>query len=473
MVLKDRKADWASCQKYIRDNVKAEDYEKLFAFVEFDKFMVAENCLVLRVPNPFIREQIEKHFLDVMRIAIYNTFGKINLYWNVLVIGNTEHEKGKKIVEESEPGSVPYDIVPKEQQQQSPAVSGQSSLPPIDSQLHPQQTFRSFIEGDSNKLSRSIGMNVAEHPNSTQFNPMFIFGPSGCGKTHLVNAIGNRCCELYPTKRVLYVSARTFQAQYVTATQQGKINDFIAFYQTIDMLIVDDVQEWMKATSTQDTFFHIFNHLHRNGRRIILVSDRAPIELEGMNKRLVTRFACGMTAEMEKPNFQLCVDILRRKIARDGLVVPDDVVQFIAQTANGSIRELEGVIMSLLANSIVYHCNIDMNLVNRVVKRAVKVDDMPLTVDDILDRVCRKYEVTQGAVKSRSRKKELVIPRQLSMYLADKYTNIPVTRIGKLIGSRDHSTVLHSIAKVEEMIQTDSAFMKTVDEIVKALKIKS
>ena len=145
MVLKDRRADWASCQKYIRDNVKAEDYEKLFAFVEFDKFMVAENCLVLRVPNPFIREQIEKHFLDVMRIAIYNTFGKINLYWNVLVIGNTEHEKGKKIVEESEPGSVPYDIVPKEQQQQSPAVSGQSSLPPIDSQLHPQQTFRSFI----------------------------------------------------------------------------------------------------------------------------------------------------------------------------------------------------------------------------------------------------------------------------------------------------------------------------------------
>jgi len=302
---------------------------------------------------------------------------------------------------------------------------------------------------------------------------MFIFGPSGCGKTHLVNAIGNRAKELYKEKRVLYVSARTFQAQYVTATMQSKINDFIAFYQTIDMLIVDDVQEWVKATGTQDTFFHIFNHLHRNNRRIILVSDRAPVELEGMNRRLVTRFACGMIAEMEKPNYQLCVDILRKKIARDGLVVPDDVVEFIAETANGSVRDLEGVINSLMAYSIVYHCNIDMALVERVVKRAVKVDNMPLTIDDILDRVCRTYEVTPNAVKGRSRKKELVVPRQLAMYIANKYTNIPVTRIGKLIGSRDHSTVLHSISKVEEMLKTDKSFAEAVKRIEDALAIKS
>ena len=301
---------------------------------------------------------------------------------------------------------------------------------------------------------------------------MFIFGPSGCGKTHLVNAIGNRCKEMYPAKRVLYVSARTFQAQYTTSTLQGRGNDFIAFYQTIDMLIVDDVQEWESAKGTQDTFFHIFNHLHRNNRRIILVSDRAPVELEGMNRRLVTRFACGMIAEMEKPNYQLRVDILKKKIARDGLMVPEDVVEFIAETANGSVRDLECVINSLMAYSIVYHCNIDMMLVERVVKRAVKVDDMPLTIDDILDRVCRAYEVTPNAVKGRSRKKELVMPRQLTMYIANKYTNIPATRIGKLVGSRDHSTVLHSIAKIEEMLAVDKVFASQVNKIEESLQIK-
>ena len=465
MVLTDSKALWASCLKYIRQNVAAEDYNRLFAFVTFEKFVVAERRLVLQVPNEYICEQIEQHFLEVLRIAIFNTFGKIRLDWDIVVV------EGKKILVESPDGSVPYDI--EQQLEHAPGEKEHKNLPPIDSQLNQHQTFRSFIEGDSNKLSRSIGLSIAEHPNTSQFNPMFVFGPSGCGKTHLVNAIGNRCKELYPAKRVLYVSARTFQTQYSTSTMQGRINDFIAFYQTIDMLIVDDVQEWVKATGTQDTFFHIFNHLHRNGRRIILVSDRAPVELEGMNKRLLTRFACGMTAEMEKPNYQLCVDILKRKIARDGLVVPDDVVQFIAKTANGSVREIEGVISSLLANSITYHCNIDMALVERVVKRAVKIDNMPLTVDDIIDRVSREYDVTPNAIKGRSRKKEVVLPRQLVMFLADKHTNIPATRIGKLVGSRDHSTVLHSIAKVEEQISTDKSFAMLVEKIEKLLQIKS
>lgn len=473
MVMKDSKALWASCQKYIMQSVESAEYNRLFAYVTFEKYVVAENRLVLKVPNEYICEQIERNYLDVMRTAIFNTFGKIKLDWDIVVVEQQENgQKGKSVVVESSEGSVELDMNPGDLQV-APGTTGRKKLAPIDSQLNPHQTFRSFVEGESNKLSRSVGLTVAEHPNASQFNPMFIFGPSGCGKTHLVNAIGNRSRELYPEKRVLYVSARTFQAQYVTATMQSKINDFIAFYQTIDVLIVDDVQEWVKATGTQDTFFHIFNHLHRNNRRIILVSDRAPVELEGMNRRLVTRFACGMIAEMEKPNYQLCVDILRKKIARDGLVVPDDVVEFIAETANGSVRDLEGVINSLMAYSIVYHCNIDMSLVERVVKRAVKVDNMPLTIDDILERVCRTYEVTPNAVKGRSRKKELVVPRQLAMYIANKYTNIPVTRIGKLIGSRDHSTVLHSISKVEEMLAADKSFAEIVKKIENALAIKS
>ena len=302
---------------------------------------------------------------------------------------------------------------------------------------------------------------------------MFIFGPSGCGKTHLVNAIGNHCLKIYPQKRVLYVSARIFQVQYSNAVMQKQINDFIAFYQTIDMLIVDDVQEWISAKGTQDTFFHIFNHLFRNSRRIILVSDRPPVELEGMNKRLLTRFSCGLMAEMEKPNLQLCVEILKKKTLRDGLKVPEDVVQYIAQKANGSVRDLEGVINSLMAYSVVYNCNIDMRLVERVVQRAVKSDDnTPLTVDDILDRVCLHYEVTPNAVKGRSRKREYLIPRQLTMYLAKKYTNIPAARIGRMIGSRDHSTVLHSIEQIENKLLTDKGFAAEAAKIEEALKVK-
>ncbi len=454
---KDTKALWASCQKYFQENVDAADYERLFSHVMLETFVVASNTLVLQVPSPYISEAIEKKYLHQLKTAIFNTFGKINLQWHDIVVkADDDHKKDKGVRVES--------VI--QTQAEAPAASA------FDSQLNPRQTFRSFIEGDSNKLSMSIGQRIAEHPNGSQFNPMFIYGPPGCGKTHLVNAIGNRCKELYPQKRILYVSARVFQVQFTNAMKKGRINDFILFYQTIDMLIVDDVQEWMTATSTQDTFFHIFNHLFKNNRRIILVSDRTPVELEGMNKRLVSRFSCGLLAEMEKPNYQLCVDILKKKIARDDLRVPLDVIQYIASVADGSIRELEGVVNSLMAYSVVYNCNIDMKLVERVVKRAVKTDDTPLTVDDILDRVCRHYEVTPDAVKGRSRKRELVVPRQLTMFLAKKYTNIPATRIGKLIGSRDHSTVIHSIEQIELHLKSDKAFVATVEKIESSLKVK-
>lgn len=474
-LLQNTKALWASCQKYISENVSPEEYERLFSHVALQTYKVATRTLVLQVPSSYICEEIEKLYLDVMRVAILNTFGKIRLDWNIVLVKGQQDSKGTGLVVEGNDETLAPDGsagTEKNVLKVAPGTEWANNLPQIDPQLDPNQTFRSFIEGDSNKLSRSVGLSIAEHPQGTQFNPMFIFGPSGCGKTHLVNAIGNHCKKIYPQKRVLYVSARIFQVQYTNAVLQKQINDFIAFYQTIDMLIVDDVQEWMSAKGTQDTFFHIFNHLFRNGRRIILVSDRPPVELEGMNKRLLTRFSCGLMAEMEKPNLQLCVDILRKKILRDGLRVPDDVVLYIAQKANGSVRDLEGVINSLLAYSVVYNCNIDMRLVERVLQRAVKMDDMPLTVDDILERVCRHYEVTPNAVKGRSRKREFLLPRQLAMYLSRKYTNIPASRIGRMIGSRDHSTVLHSIELIETRLKSDKAFVAEVAKIEQAMKIK-
>lgn len=479
--VKDSKSLWLSCQKYIQQTVGQEEYSRLFSYVEFEAFNVARSTLILRVPSNYICEEIESKHLEVMRCAIFNTFGRIRLDWNIAVVENGSGKNSNRLIVESNDDTTypDFNILKakgnrEQQMKQAPGSPQRNELDPIDSQLNPNQTFRTFIEGTSNKLSRSVGLSIAEHPNTTQFNPMFVFGPSGCGKTHLVNAIGNHCKKIYPDKRVLYVNARTFLLQFTNASGHGQQNDFISFYQTIDMLIVDDVQEWMGDTKakTQDAFFYIFNHLFKNGKRIILVSDRTPAEMESINRRLLTRFSCGLLAEMLKPNKQLCIDILNKKIARDGLSVPQEVVEYIAKVADGSVRELEGIINSLMAYSVVYSCNIDMDLVERVVKRAVKNDNIPLTIDDILDTVCRHYEVTPNTVKSKSRKREVVIPRQISMYLAKKYTNLPVSRIGKLIGSRDHSTVLHSISLVEAAIQNDRNFAKEVKNIERDLNIK-
>ena len=253
---------------------------------------------------------------------------------------------------------------------------------------------------------------------------------------------------------------------------QNRTNDFISFYQTIDVLIVDDIQEWMTAPKTQQTFFHIFDHLFRNGKRIILASDRPPVDLKGMPERLITRFSCGLIAEVEKPNTQLCVDILNSKIKRDGLKIPSEVVQYIAETANGSVRDLEGVINSLLAYSIVDNACINMRLAERIIKRAVKVDDKPLTVDEIVGTVCNHYNVPESALASKSRKHDIVLVRQISMFLAQKYTKMPASRIGKLVGGRDHSTVIHSCNTISQRLKVDHAFQSEIDSIEQSFKIK-
>ena len=342
----------------------------------------------------------------------------------------------------------------------------------FDSQLDSKKTFQNLIEGENNKVARTIGLSIAENLGQTANNPCFIYGPSGCGKTHLINAIGVHCKEMYPQKRVLYVSARLFQVQFTDASRKNTVNDFINFYQSIDVLIVDDVQEWATAEKTVATFFHIFDHLSRLGKQIILASDRPPVDLGWLPERMLTRFSSGLIAELEKPNVQLCVDILNAKCRRDGLKIPAEVIQFIAETANGSVRDLEGVVNSLMAYSIVYNTGIDMRLAERVIKRAVKVDNHPLTVDDILEKVCHHYGVSQQHVFSKCRKRDYVQVRQVSMYLAQKYTKMPASRIGQLIGNRDHSTVIHSCNAIEQRISFDKAFNEELRSIENSLKLK-
>ena len=460
---------WGKSLALIRQNVTQQQFETWFKPIVFEHYNEATKTILVQVPSLFVYEYLEENFLNLLKTVLYRSFGE-GAQLTYRVVTDKEH----KLTQDLE--ADPTDAEPRKERSganQSPSPMDVDKAADIDTQLDPHLNFKNYVEGTSNKLARSLGLSIAEHPSQPQFNPMFIYGPSGCGKTHLINAIGLRCKQLYPEKRVLYISARLFQSQFVDANLHSSINDFIRFYQTIDMLIVDDIQEWVNATKTQDTFFHIFNHLFRNGKRILLVSDRPPVDLKGMNERLLTRFSCGLIAELEKPNVELCTDILKAKIRRDGLHIPDEVIRFIASTANGSVRDLEGVINSLLAYSVVYNSNVDMRLAERVIKRAVKVDDNPLTVDEILDTVCNHFSVTLSAVNSKSRKHDLVIARQVTMYLAQKYTKMPASRIGRLVGNRDHSTVIHSCAQVENRLKVDSLFKEEVNSIEVSFKLKS
>ena len=469
-MLASPKALWDNCLALIRENVSEQHYNTWFKPIVFESYKPATKTLLVRVPSTFFYEYLEANFVDLLSKVLHQNFGDgIRLTYRVVVVKDAPGGTTPLPLDKEDAS----DISPKLRDPEQNAGAQETQTEDIETQLDPKLTFNNYMEGESNKLPRSVGLSIAQHPNPPQFNPMFIYGPSGSGKTHLVNAIGVKAKQMYPQKRVLYVSARLFQTQYTDAILHNSSNDFINFYQSIDILIVDDIQDWAGKAKTLNTFFHIFNHLFRNGKRIILASDRPPVDLQDVPDRLLTRFSCGLVAELEKPNIQLCVDILSNKIRRDGLKISKDVITFIAQTCNGSVRDLQGAINGLLAYSIVYNSNIDIRLAERVIKRAVKVDDKPLTIDDIVEKVCTHYNVTTAAVNSKSRKREYVVARQVTMYLAQKYTKMPASRIGKLVGNRDHSTVIHSCSKVEERLNIDHEFSDEIMSIENSFKLKA
>ena len=456
---KRHEALWDDCLSLIRNNVTEQQYKTWFAPIVFESYSEDSQTVLVQVPSPYVYEYLEQYYVGLLSKVLTHCFGA-DTKLAYRIVTDKAHKLTQVVVAEP-PGTIEAPQATN-RGNKTPTVLDTVTPQDLNPQLDIHKTFSTFIEGDSNKLPRTVGLSIAEHPGKTTFNPFFIYGPSGCGKTHLINAIGVRCKELYPQHRVLYVSARLFQVQFTDASRQNTVNDFINFYQSIDVLIVDDVQEWATAEKTVATFFHIFDHLFRLGKQIILASDRPPVDLKWLQDRMLTRFSCGLIAELEKPNPQLCIDILKSKCRRDGLKIPDEVIRFIADSANGSVRDLEGVINSLMAYSIVYNSAIDMRVAERVIKRAVKVDNKPLTVDDILEKVCGHFNVSQQQVFSRSRKRDYVTVRQVSMYLAQKYTKMPASRIGQLIGNRDHSTVIHSCTAVEQRLKVDKAFMEPV-----------
>ena len=469
MTQKNHKQVWDYCLQLIRQNVSDQVFKTWFGSIVFVSYDEPQKTVLVEVPSLYVYEYLEQNYVRLMAWALSNSFkANVKLTYRLMV-----DKENKKRVEWE--GERPADIEvpqPATRSNKAPTLLDAAQPQDINPQLNLTKTFDSFIEGTSNKLPRTVGMSIADNPGKTTFNPFFVFGPSGCGKTHLINAIGVETKKKNPQLRVLYVSARLFQVQFTDSVRQNTTNDFISFYQTIDMLIVDDIQEWMSSPKTLDTFFHIFDHLFRLGKQIILASDRPPVDLAGVKDRLITRFSCGLIAELEKPNEQLCIDILQSKCRHDGLKISSEVIEYIAKTANGSVRDLEGVINSLMAYSIVYNSGIDLHLAERIIKRAVKVDNHPLTIDDIMDVVCKHYGVNQQQVFSKSRKRDYVQVRQVSMYLAQKYTKMPASRIGQLIGGRDHSTVLHSCSTIEQRLKVDKDFKDELQSIEQSFGLK-
>ncbi len=466
MIENDYVGLWKRCLQMIHDNVPETTFKTWFEPIVPLKY--EEKALTIGVPSPFFYEFLEEKFADLLRATLNKQIGEgTRLMYSVLTDKTNRISVNIEGTNRSSAIPVPGTI---REGNKTPNPMQAPAPQDLDPHLNPNYNFDTFIKGASNEFSRTVGETVAKNPAKT-FNPLFLYGPSGCGKTHLTNAIGTRIKELYPEKRVLYVSAHLLQVQYTDSVRTNNYNSFMKFYQNIDVLIVDDIQEFAGLSKTQNTFFHIFNHLHQNGKQLILTSDRAPVMLQGMEERMLTRFKWGLVAELEKPDMELRKNILRNKIHRDGLNIPDNVINYIAENVNESVRELEGIINSLLAQSILFKREIDMSLAERIIKKAVRIiENKPITIEEIIAKVCDHYKMDESVLHTKSRKREIVQVRQVAMFLAKKHTDISTSKIGHLIGNRDHATVLHACKIMKDLVEVDKEIRADIEEIETSFK---
>ena len=444
---------WAQCQTILSDNLTASAYQTWFAPIVPLQFV--EGTLVLQVKSQFVAEYIEENYIPLLSAAILRVFGQgTRLEYRVLVdsmsgAGTTLPSNG-----------APSNVRPIAQ----PAVS--DDLP----RLNELYTFDSFVAGEPNKLARTAGLAVAKQPGYTAFNPLFIYGGSGVGKTHLACAIGNQARALNPQARVLYVSANTFKLQFQDARKENRIPDFLNFYQSVDVLIVDDIQYFAGLKGTQDTFFHIFNYLQQSRKQLILTSDRPPIELKDIEERLLTRFKWGLAAEITKPDYVLRKNILLSKMRRDGIALSDDVVEFIALNVRDSVRDLEGILASLLAHSTLTDKEIDLELAEKVVSHIVAVQPHQTTVEDVLEEVAKHFNIPQKALLVQNRSREISQARHVAAYLCKQLTESSLSEIGFRMGRRTHATVLHSIAYIKEQLEFDPVMRQHIAQLQSALQ---
>jgi len=470
------KSAWEKCLNVIKDNVPSSSFRTWFEPIEPVK--LENQVLTIQVPSAFFYEYLEEQFIDILRKTLRMVIGQgAKLEYNV-VMGNkngnqpytVSYPTNNNTKIQNKPLTIPLKSDEKPTIRNPFIIPGIQKLQ-IDPQLKPDNTFENFVEGDCNRLARSAGFAVAQNPGGTAFNPLMIYGNSGLGKTHLAQAIGIEVKERFPDKVVLYVNANKFQIQYTEATRNNNRNDFLHFYQMVDVLILDDVHEFAGKEKTQETFFHIFNHLHQMGKQLILTSDKPPIELKGMEQRLLSRFKWGLTADLQTPDFETRMEILRRKVYKDGITLSEEVLEYIASHVTNNVRELEGALVSLLAQSMLNKREITLELAAKLINKLVKNSKRELSIEYISKVVCDYFNMPVDALQTKTRKREVVQARQIAMYFSKSLTKYSLASIGAQIGSKDHATVLHACKTVNNLKDTDKNFRIFVEEIEKKLKM--
>lgn len=467
---------WENCLSFIKDNIQEQAFKTWFEPIK--AIELSKNVLHIQVPSKFFYEWLEEHYVRLLKLALTKELGEgAKLLYKI----SMESTKGnKQPFTEQLPSSSRGTVKPQEVdfpiQNKDPELKNPFVIPgirniKIESQLNSNYNFDNFLEGDSNRLARSAGMAVASKPGGTSFNPLMIFGGVGLGKTHLVHAIGVEIKEKHPEKTVLYISAEVFTQQFVDSVRRNTRIDFIHFYQLIDVLIIDDAQFFSGKAGTQDVFFHIFNHLHQNGKQVILTSDKAPVDMQDIDQRLLSRFKWGLSAELQQPDYETRYSILQNILYRDGVEMADEVIEYVAKNIKSNVRELEGAVISLIAQSSFNKKEINLELAKGVVEKFVKHVKKEISIDYIQKVVSDYFQLDLETLQSKTRKRHIVQARQLAMFFAKKYTKSSLQNIGNQIGDRDHATVLHACKTVDNLVETDKQFKKYMEDINKKLSV--
>jgi len=465
---------WQNCLDIIKDNVNQQSFKTWFDPIRPVKLNGA--ILTIQVPSQFFYEWLEEHYIDLLKKTINKELGPDGRLEYSIIMENNYRNANPYTVNipavnskpiKNPPVSMPIDL-------NGSSIKNPFILPGlkkmnVESQLNPNYSFDHLIEGDCNRLARAAGFAVANKPGGTAFNPLLIYGGVGLGKTHLANSIGIEIKKNFPNKTVLYVQSEKFCHQFVDAVKSNSHNDFIHFYQMIDVLIIDDVQFFAGKEKTQDVFFQIFNHLHQTGKQIVLTSDKSPIELIGLEQRLLSRFKWGLSADLQVPNLETRIAILEKKIYSDGIEMPREVIEYLAYNITTNVRELEGALISLIAQSTLNRKAITMELARQMIDKFVKNTTREISIDFIQKIVSDYFSLPLELLKSKTRKREVVQARQIAMFFAKSMTKSSLASIGLQCGGKDHATVLHACRTVNNLIETDKKFRVYIEEIEKKI----